>query len=68
MNFSNITSTPLNTIPVPVGLYVGAVYSNTVANNYLSLNTGGSVNGNVNTTSLFTNKIGIGTTSTTSKW
>ena len=65
MNFSNITSTQSATIPSPSGVYIGAIYSNTVSNNYLSLNTGGSVNGNVNTTSLFTNKIGIGTTTTT---
>ena len=62
--FIDKTNNQLGSSRNPVGPYVGAINSNIVASNYLSIQTGGTVTGNVSTTSLFTNKLGIGTTTT----
>ncbi len=58
MNFDNIINTQLTEIPNILDSYIGFIYSNTVASNYLSTKLGGIVNSNVN----ISGKLGIGTT------
>ena len=61
MNFDNISNDQLTGNLIISNTYIGFIYSNTVSSNYLSTQTGGTVNSNVN----ILGKLGIGTTEIT---